>query len=156
MIKIYNLDDIPDNFIDDPNFRSDLKTKYLGALAGSEKLYVNIDFVKPGAKSVKYHSHSLQEEFFLILDGKGEVRINNKEFTVKKGDFFAKPAGKEIAHQFINNSNEILKILDCGVKDKNDIITYPDENVIYVKKENKSFKSEDSLKNWSSDPNAEM
>ena len=156
MIKIYNLDDIPDNFIDDPNFKSDLKTKYLGALAGSEKLYVNIDFVKPGAKSVKYHSHSLQEEFFLILEGKGEVRINNKEFTVKKGDFFAKPAGKEIAHQFINNSNEILKILDCGVNDKNDIITYPDENVIYVKKENKSFKSEDSLKNWSSDPNAEM
>ncbi|MCK4359328.1 MAG: cupin domain-containing protein [Candidatus Cloacimonetes bacterium] len=156
MIKIYNLDDIPDNFIDDPNFRSDLKTKYLGALAGSEKLYVNIDFVKPGAKSVKYHSHSLQEEFFLILEGKGEVRINNKEFIVKKGDFFAKPAGKEIAHQFINNSNEILKILDCGVNDKNDIITYSDENVIYVKKEKKSFKCEDSLKNWSSDPNAEM
>ena len=156
MIKIYNLDDIPDNFIDDPNFESDLKTKYLGALAGSEKLYVNIDFVKPGAKSVKYHSHSLQEEFFLILEGKGTVRINNEEFTMKKGDFFAKPAGKEIAHQFINDSNERLKILDCGVKDKNDIITYPNENVIYVKKENKSFKSEDSLKNWSSDPNTEM
>ncbi|MBC8527356.1 MAG: cupin domain-containing protein [Candidatus Cloacimonetes bacterium] len=156
MIKIYNLDDIPDNFIDAPYFKSDLKTKYLGALAGSEKLYVNIDFVKPGAKSVKYHSHSLQEEFFLILEGKGKVRINNKEFTVKRGDFFAKPAGKEIAHQFINDSDEILKILDCGVNDKNDIITYPDENVIYVKKENKSFRSKDSLKNWSSDPNAEM
>jgi uncharacterized cupin superfamily protein len=30
---------------------------------------VNIDYVKPGAKSTKFHSHSLQEEFFLILNG---------------------------------------------------------------------------------------
>jgi uncharacterized cupin superfamily protein len=73
-------------------------TKHLGALAGSERIYVNIDYVKPGAKSVRYHSHSLQEEFFLILHGSGKVRIQEKVVPVKQGGFLAKPAGKGIAH----------------------------------------------------------
>ena len=47
-----------------------LVTKSLGDAAGSQKLYVNIDYVPPGAFSTKYHSHSQQEEFFLILSGK--------------------------------------------------------------------------------------
>lgn len=41
-----------------------LITKYLGAAAGSEKIYVNIDYVPSKAYSAKYHSHSQQEEFF--------------------------------------------------------------------------------------------
>lgn len=50
--------------MDDPEFESPLMTQYLGALAGSEKLYINIDHLKLGAKSAKYHSHSIKEEFF--------------------------------------------------------------------------------------------
>ena len=65
MVKILNVDNLPDKSADDPKFESKMKTLYLGAAAGSEKLYVNIDYVKPGARSVKYHSHSKQEEFFL-------------------------------------------------------------------------------------------
>ena len=58
MSSIHNIEKIPDQFIDDPDFSSGLKTKFLGALGGSERLYVNIDYVKPGCKSVKYHSVS--------------------------------------------------------------------------------------------------
>ena len=47
MKKIHSLTKLPSEFIDDPKFKSKLRTKYLGAAAGSEKLYVNIDYVKP-------------------------------------------------------------------------------------------------------------
>jgi len=67
MDKINNLENIPDEFIDDPNFKSGLQTQSLGKLAGSKDIYVNIDLVKPGRESTKYHSHSVQEEFFIIL-----------------------------------------------------------------------------------------
>ena len=67
MSKVLNIASCPTEFMDDPNFASPVKTLMLGAAAGSEKLYVNIDYVKPGGESTKYHSHSLQEEFFLIL-----------------------------------------------------------------------------------------
>ena len=153
MVKILNVDSLPDEFIDDPKFESKMKTLYLGAAAGSERIYVNIDYVKPGAKSVKYHSHSKQEEFFLILEGSGTLRMNDEEIPVKKGDFVAKPAGKEIAHQFINDGSEVLRILDCGLNEKDEIVAYPDEDMILVKKQRMAFKISDALKDWSSDPN---
>lgn len=153
MAKILNVDSLPDEYIDDPKFESQMKTLYLGAAAGSEKLYVNIDYVKPGAKSVKYHSHSKQEEFFLILEGRGTLRMNDKETPVKKGDFVAKHAGKDVAHQFINDGTEVLRILDCGLNEKDEIVTYPDEDVILLKKQRMAFNISDALKDWSSDPN---
>ena len=153
MKKIYNLTEISSEFIDDPKFESKLRTKYLGAAAGSEKLYINIDYIKPGGKSVKYHSHSQQEEFFAILKGNGLLRYNDKETNVRVNDFFAKPAGKGNSHQFINNSNDILIILDCGTREDNDEIYYPDEKVTYKKNVKQAFKGKELIKIWSSDPN---
>ena len=153
MHEIKNLDGVPAEYTDDPTFESQMKTKYLGAFAGSERIYVNIDYVKPGAKSVKHHSHSLQEEFFLVLRGSGSVRIQERTVPVKQGDFFAKPAGKGIAHQFINDGDEVLEILDCGFRDRKDIVEYPDENVLLIRETGMVFKRTDALKDWSSDPN---
>lgn len=153
MNKIHNLTKLPSEFIDDPKFETKLRTKYLGATAGSEKLYINIDYVKPGGKSVKYHSHSHQEEFFAILKGNGLLKFNDEEIQITTNDFFAKPAGKGIAHQFINNSDEILIILDCGTKDENDEVYYPDENITYIKREKKAYRDGKLIKDWSSEPN---
>lgn len=153
MNKIHNLTKLPSEFIDDPKFETKLRTKYLDAAAGSEKLYINIDYVKPGGKSVKYHSHSHQEEFFAILKGNGLLKFNDEEIQITTNDFFAKPAGKGIAHQFINNSDEILIILDCGTKDENDEVYYPDENITYIKKEKKAYRDGKLIKDWSSEPN---
>lgn len=153
MTTVHNLNSFPEDFADDPSFSSKMKTLYLGAAAGSERLYVNIDFVKPGGKSVKYHSHSGQEEFFLVLAGEGTLRVDGEEIPVTKGSFVAKPAGKGIAHQFINIGDEVLQILDCGLKAPSDVISYPDENVVLVKSERMVFKSSDALAGWSSDPN---
>lgn len=129
-------------------------TLFLGDAAGSEKLYVNIDKVQPGGKSVKYHSHSLQEEFFLILGGTGTLRLNDEYIPVKKGDFFAKPAGKGIAHQFINTGDEVLEILDAGLKVKDDVAYYPDEDIIYIRGQKKVFKQAQALEDWTSEPNS--
>jgi uncharacterized cupin superfamily protein len=155
MLKILNMDNVPEEFVDDPEFVSRMKTAYLGAAAGSERIYVNIDYVKPGAKSVKYHSHSRQEEFFLVLKGNGILRMKNQELAVKAGDFVAKPAGKDIAHQFINTGSDVLEILDCGLNEPDEAIAYPDEGVVLLKKEKLAFRISDALSDWSSDPNKE-
>ena len=153
MDKIRNLTKLSSEFIDDSKFKSKLRTKYLGAAVGSQKLYINIDYVKPGGKSAKYHSHSHQEEFFAILKGSGLLRFNKEEIQVTTNDFFAKPAGEGIAHQFINNSDDILIILDCGTKNDNDEIYYPDEDVTYRKMEKQAYIKGELITNWSSDPN---
>lgn len=132
-----------------------LMTQSLGAAVGSEKIYVNIDRVPPGAFSTKYHSHSQQEEFFLILEGSGTLRFDGKEYPVKKGDFIDKPGGKNLAHQFYNTGSDVLVILDIGTKEPEDTCFYPDEGV-YLHKSNGErhiFSTQTLLENWTSDPN---
>lgn len=128
-----------------------LATQFLGKAGGLRRLYANIDKILPGGYSCKFHSHSLQEEFFLVLNGSGILRTNDGTVHVKAGDFFCKPAGLGIAHQFINDSNEILEILDVGIPDSQDIIEYPDEGITYKKAENQAFKEGVPVHGWTSD-----
>lgn len=150
MTKIHNLSNMPEGTDDT---YGPMRTLYLGQAAGSEKLYVNIDYVQPGAQSTKFHSHTTQEEFFLILKGSATLRLNDEEHQVKQGDFIAKPAGKGIAHQFINTGTDVLEILDCGLQTQDDVCVYPDEDVVYIRSMRKDFKIGDAIEGWSSDPN---
>ena len=153
MNNISNINNISKEYMYDPDFQSKIKTVLIGDAIGCEKIYVNMDYVKPGAESVKYHSHSKQEEFFFIIRGKGILRIDGENVLIGKGDVISKPGGKDITHQFINNSSEILQILDVGTREKDDIVTYPDENIIYLKNKKKVFNINDNIKNWTSEPN---
>ncbi len=148
---LLNKDLLPDDCIDASNQL--MTTLLLGRAGGSERLYSNIDRLRPGAKSCKFHSHSLQEEFFIVIRGRGIVRLGEKTYQICEGSCFSKPAGKGIAHQFINDSDEMLEILDVGIPDPNDVIEYPDERVTYRKAEGKAYKDGKVLATWSSDPN---
>jgi uncharacterized cupin superfamily protein len=152
LTKIINWNDVPPEHTDDPDFASAMKTLLLGNAAGSEKLYVNIDFVKPGGKSCKYHAHARSEEFFMILQGNGTLRMDGEEMPVKKGDCISKPAGRGIAHQFINTGEDILQILDCGLRVPDDVITYPDDDTVYVRGTG-VFRHGDKWTDWSFDAN---
>ncbi len=154
-MKINNIDKLGDKFIWKDS--AGLETLSLGRNAGSERIYVNIDRVPPGRRSAKYHSHSSQEEFFLILAGSGTLRLDGKEYKVAKGDFIAKPAGKNIAHQFINTGEETLEILDAGTAETQDVCYYPDEGVYLLKSgnERRVLSEGGEVKGWTSDPNGE-
>ena len=76
-VDIKNINKLTEQFV--WNDAVGLVTKSLGEASGSQKFYVNIDYVPPGAYSTQYHSHSQQEEFFLILSGTGTLRLNGEE-----------------------------------------------------------------------------
>lgn len=153
-MRIMNIEKLPEEFIYQDSVG--LITKSLGAAGGSKKIYVNIDSVPPKAYSTKYHSHSQQEEFFVILSGAGVLRLNDKNYSVKKGDFISKPAEQNIAHTFYNSGEEILVILDIGTNEKEDTCYYPDEDV-YMQKSNEQrrvFRGSALDIDWTSKPNA--
>lgn len=152
-MEILNVEQLPEEFLWKDSVG--LVTKSLGAAAGSQKIYVNIDYVPPKAYSTKYHSHSQQEEFFMILSGSGTLRLNDQEWFVKQGDFIAKPAAQEIAHTFYNSGNDSLVIIDVGTNEKEDTCYYPDEDM-YLQKSNdqrRIFRGKDLDSSWTSEPN---
>ena len=75
------------------------------------------------------------------MSGIGILRIDGEEISIKKGDVISALAGKDSGHQFINISEEILQILDVGTREKDDVITYSDENIVYIKENVKSHYS---------------
>ncbi len=126
-------------------------TAFLGRAAKSQKFYVNIDTLPPGTFSAKYHAHSKQEEFFIVLSGSGILRMNGEDILVKVGDFIFKKCGD--IHQFFNSGTAPLQILDIGTNESGDVCTYPDEDVVLLRDERCAFSKQDMLQNWSSDPN---
>ncbi|WP_243099166.1 cupin domain-containing protein [Clostridium sp. MF28] len=89
----------------------------------------------------------------MIISGCGTLRMDGKEYLIKKGDFIAKTAGKNIAHQFINTGNETLEILDVGTKEEGDMAYYPDEDVYYLSEQKLIFNGNSKLNGWDSEPN---
>jgi uncharacterized cupin superfamily protein len=148
-MKPCNIDSLTDDAVE--TFAKSVETRFLGRAAGSERIYANIDTLPPGTYSTKYHSHSLQEEFFLILDGSGILRHNGEEQGVGKGDFFAKTPGN--FHQFFNSGTRPLRILDVGTVDRGDFCSYPDEDVVLDRDNRRATRNGETLAGWSSEPN---
>lgn len=149
-MDIFNRNKLPETDVE--RYSMDAVTLYLGKAAGTRGFYVNIDIVPPGASSTKYHSHTCQEEFFLILRGRGRLRTADGEREVGPGDFLSKLPEIGNPHSFYNHGEEPLEILDVGTMVRGDVCYYPDEDVYLVKETNLAFQGGDALKAWSSDP----
>jgi uncharacterized cupin superfamily protein len=96
----------------------------LGEQAGLRRIGVNVDVIRPGERSTKYHWHHEEEECFLVLSGNGLLQVAGKTYRVGPGDFFAKREGPEHPHQFINDGDKELRVLTVG-EHRGDVAEYP-------------------------------
>ncbi len=96
----------------------------VGDHAGLRRIGVNLDVIRPGERSTKYHWHHEEEECFLILSGTGLLQVGDASYRVGTGDFFAKTEGPERAHQFVNDGDADLRILTVG-EHRGDQVEYP-------------------------------
>ena len=76
--------------------------------------FVNkVDFicriVMPPNTSTGYHQHGNDEEIYIILEGKGTMTIEGKEYIIKKGDMIKNPPFG--SHGLVNDSNSELDFL---------------------------------------------
>ena len=96
----------------------------LGEHAGLRRIGVNVDLVRPGERSTKFHWHHEEEECFLVLSGTGILMVGNDQYRVGPGDFFAKREGPARPHQFVNDGDQDLRILTIG-EHRGDRVEYP-------------------------------
>lgn len=126
----------PDNFLpNDPTTaaRFDANRAFLGATLGLSKLGVNVTAVKPGKTAYPFHSHRANDELFLILAGRGELRLGAQRHAVKEGDLVGCPAGDaSTAHQLINTGDSELRYLAVSSELDPEVCEYPDSDKIGV------------------------
>jgi|GEM_PF-3491597 len=103
----------------------------ISPILGSSKSNIRTYLISPGETFARYHSHTSREEFYLVLEGKGSVRIGHHKVEVNKGDLISKPTGPDLATQFLADLGKDLRILDVEVwpdldKRSKDLVHYPD------------------------------
>lgn len=99
----------------------------IGAVIGMQKLGCNLTVLAPGKRAFPFHSHRVNEEMFVIVEGTGEVRIGQARYPVRQGDVIAcPPGGHETAHQIINNSKAELRYLAISTTMSPEVAEFPD------------------------------
>src|SRR5689334_10534873 len=118
--------------------RESYYTRFLMPLFGPGRTAFRVEVIENGESSARLHSHSEVDEYYLILEGSGTLRFNDKELTVKRGDLIGKPTGPDDASQLIADKGETLRILDMEVwhdrpDNSKDLIHTPDFNEIFMR-----------------------
>ena len=99
--------------------------------------YANLIKLPPKKAGFPYHYHSINEESFFILSGKGLLRTPEGEQEVTSGDSIFFPTGETGAHQLTNLSEtEPLLYLDFDTFHYPEVCFYPDSGKVGIFVEN--------------------
>ncbi len=110
------------------------KVRDLGRRAGSQRTGLRVAEIIPGKLNPPPHSHSAEEEIFVVLEGEGDLvlweRDGVAEHPVRAGSAVARPAGTGVAHA-LRAGAAGLRLLLYGTRDPNDICYYPRSGKVF-------------------------
>ncbi|MCA9694021.1 MAG: cupin domain-containing protein [Myxococcales bacterium] len=107
------------------NERSELFMTRLSDRAGLTHVGVSLARLPPGKESFALHVHSVQEEWIFVLSGEGRVRLDEREVTVRAGDFVGFPPNGP-AHLVRNDADVDLVYLQGGDRRAGDRGRFPE------------------------------
>ncbi len=99
----------------------------------ARKLGGSFDIVPPGKRSCPYHFHHNQEELFVVLRGRGTLRVDGELLPIEAGDVIFIPPGREFAHQIVNDSDAALEYLSFSTKEDTEVVEYPDSGKVLAR-----------------------
>ena len=104
---------------------------FLSTSFGPSRIFARRYNIKPDQTYSRFHSHSFTDELYLVIKGKGTLRIAGHNVRISKGDLIDKPVGPDISTQFLADLGEELAILDIEVgpvdsRGFKDMVSYPD------------------------------
>jgi len=106
-------------------------TPHMRAAGG--KLGVVHNTLPPGAVGCPLHWHTLEDEVFFVLSGRGRLRYGDEVRDVGPGDCISCPAGRQVAHQLGNPFDDDLVYLAIGPYEPHEVCGYPDNGKVMVR-----------------------
>jgi uncharacterized cupin superfamily protein len=124
------------------------------------KIGCSVDIVPPGKRSCPYHFHYVHEEVFIVLEGKGTLRVAGEMVPISAGDVVSIPPGPEYPHHILNTSDAPLKYLSLSTLEFPEVCEYPDSNkyLAYTRqdgpllKRGRMHRAETDLDYWDGEP----
>lgn len=104
----------------------------IGNTGGLTQFGVHIETLPPGSRSSFRHWHETEDEMVLVLEGE-VVLIEDAETVLQAGEAACWPAGNPVGHCLENRTDRDARYLVVGTRASQDIIHYPDDDLIAVK-----------------------
>ncbi|HEY8577027.1 MAG TPA: cupin domain-containing protein [Devosia sp.] len=105
----------------------------IGTVAGLKSIGFTYTVVEPGRSGAPFHSHHVEDEMFVVIEGEGTYRFGNERHAFKAGDVLVAPAGgPETAHQIINTGSVQLKMVAISNQSPIEVCEYPDSGKFLV------------------------
>jgi uncharacterized cupin superfamily protein len=99
----------------------------IGSRIGARQIGCNLTVLAPGKRAYPFHNHRVNEEMFIVVEGRGELRIGSARYPIRRGDVIACPAGgQETAHQIINSGDGELRYLALSTQKSPEVAEFPD------------------------------
>jgi uncharacterized cupin superfamily protein len=111
-----------------PGFRT--RYRELGPLLGGELIGGSVYEVDPGERLGPYHYEIGNEECLLVLAGTPTLRHPEGRDVLVVGDMVVFCDGPEGAHQLINESTAIARVVILSTKREPYACAYPDSNKV--------------------------
>jgi Uncharacterized conserved protein, contains double-stranded beta-helix domain len=130
-VPILNLDEVPlEPWRHGEHFQARLGA--IGRRIGARKLGYRLVVLPPGKAAWPFHAHYVNEEMFLVLEGRGRLRLGDETYPLRAGDIIAVPPGPGTPHQIFNDSDADLKYLCVSTMEEPDIVEMPDSGKIGI------------------------
>jgi len=109
----------------------------LGDVFGLANFGVNLTTLEPNASSSLRHTHSRQDEFVYILQGRPTLHTDEGFTELAPGTCAGFKAGSRNGHRLVNNTSQEVVYLEVGDRTPGDEGSYPDDDLKAVLVEGK-------------------
>ena len=106
--------------------------RILGNLFGLKNFGVNLTRLAPNSVSSLRHSHSLQDEFIYVVQGRPTLHTEEGRTQLAPGMCAGFRAGTGNAHTLINETAEDVLYLEIGDRTPGDEVAYADDDLKLV------------------------
>jgi|TARA_Y100000590_G_scaffold466656_1_gene642790 uncharacterized cupin superfamily protein len=108
-------------------------------VVGLTKFGVNVVRLESGAFSSARHWHTKQDEFIYVLAGTLTLVSDEGHTEISEGTSVGFPAGVSNGHQIANFSKSDAWYIEVGDRPSNEIVTYPDIDMLNTVDNGKPF-----------------
>ena len=105
---------------------------YSSWLPGGKDLGASLYVLKPGATTGYYHFHHGIEEMLILIEGQPSLRTPQGQRKLDMGEVVHFKKGAEGAHQIINDTDEVVRLVIVSNEASPDAVEYPDQGLLSV------------------------
>lgn len=116
-----------------PRFGGQARHLTYAAVGADYRVGVLIESPAPGRRLAPRHYRLFEEEHAYVLDGELTLLLGDERHVMRAGDYVAFPAGRPLAHAFLNSGSGPCRYLMIGERKPHDVCVYPDSGKVAVK-----------------------